>query len=508
MFRSDRTSLLDRPAAIGLVLVALLERVLLGVLVAPIAVLLIPPLVPVVCFVVLQPALQCARHGENDWKGRLETSVPGRFPHAVLTSAIVHAVAVAVGVTLFLLVDTPTRYLWYWAGGEAFSIPVMALAALSGVVAGMVLTWSVLGVAVVRVNDGVSIRESLWSALARPLATPRAVTADVLVDLGAMAVVALGMGVTYYLWWVGVGWASVLVALCVAVVSFVVLTSAVSVQLSRVERPLLAATVDRRTVTAVSVTLLLVTSLVAVAGAVRVTETRPMDTEPEPLPDDPSEAYAVAFENTERVGFVLDKEVNRDIHTYDELHYDPENRRFVMVTEDAVSPVPSYYLSAGSADPQVEDALRTFALETWQGHEQTQQESHAVPGYWYVTDSWPVLARVLPEPNADEWTERNRTDDEVTIEATGEAVLGVLWNEDSDVFDADIEEAWIRMTIDIDRAVIEGGEYRLWTVDPEDGTTETDIHETYDLETDVHVDRPAEHGEPRSSEWLWKLVAY
>ncbi|MCW8172561.1 hypothetical protein D8S78_10075 [Natrialba swarupiae] len=49
-----------------------------------------------------------------------------------------------------------------------------------------------------------------------------------------------------------------------------------------------------------AIVVLLVTALVATAGAVRMNEIRPIDTEPEPLSGDPDELYATAHDNTER----------------------------------------------------------------------------------------------------------------------------------------------------------------------------------------------------------------
>lgn len=496
----------------GVVLVvAVLERIAYGHL-HPIALIFGPPVVTAGVFAILLPRFRSVRSEAVDPPVVGSTPPYRRWLRTGVAAVAVHGVAVVVGIALFLVVDTPVRYLLYWAGYGPFSIDTVETFGVGGVVAATAVVWGLLAVTVVHAARGSTLRTALWRGLSDPIARPRSGALTVgLYGLVLASVFVLGRSIPRDL--PRGDWGTALLLLG-GLLSLGALASALLVdhQLFRADRPPIDPPANRRGAAQVAVAALLVTSLVGVAGAVRVTETRPT-ADPEPLPDDPAAAYATALENTDRASVAVSVEHHHENATYyndvTEWRQDPDNRR-QLVYRNASDESSLWYDSAGTSVRQYPSSA-TWSWFGIDGVVEIDGGQEAVigigPGYWQNEIGRLGPTVLLPparigslSPAAEvEWTIVEETDDELVVERVVDS---------SERYD----EHRTRMTIDTERKIVTGGETYAVANESADGVEAGrypyEEHTEYDVETDVSVDRPPELGSPSAAEWAAKLLAY
>ncbi len=532
--RASRSALLravadDRLGSVT-VLVALLEvpiRLVLAITTDPIAAVLWPPIVAVIGLAWAVPTTRSAMG--DDVASEEAGEIRDRLPSLAVVALAGHVLAVGVGTVLFLFVDTPIRYGLYWIGrGDLISASVIAIAPLVGVAVGTLVAWTVPAIAVVRAVDGATGLDSLRSSLRMVVTQPRTIGALAAGQLVAVLVLQVSIGVAS---WTGAGigagphhsfleylfvplalvfegnvsipsialggliavfgtalWLGVALALAVRVAAA---TPARSREMSvPVARLALAA--------------VLLTALVATAGAVRIGEVRPVDTSPESLPDDPDALYATALENTERSSYEY-RATEPGAGTEHLLRIDRSDRRIVSAI-DGGTPA---YASMGTVAP-MRSAAPDVTLRTWEITGAGSTTVGAMPGYLYAADS--AYRHAEPRPETGGWTVATDRNDELVLElAEPEDVFAAVTGSELDrqFDDAQVHESQVQMVVDTDRKVLSHGEVGLNVTEAD--ADEPDVYETYfeyEYSVDVDVDRPAEFGEPGPSEWLWKLFAY
>ncbi|WP_440769688.1 hypothetical protein [Natronorubrum sp. DTA28] len=502
--------------AIVVVLLETVVRFALAVTVSPVAGVLWPPVVAVVGLASVGPTVRDRLVDGSDGTTTSDGTVGGRLPSLVVVALGGHALAVAGGVALFLLVDTPVRYGLYWLGrGDLLSPLVIQLSPFVGVTVGTLLAWIVPAIAVVRVVDGATGVEALREALVEAVTQPRAVGGLVVVQLVLAVVFEVAVGLAS---WASVGFDSgpqhgfidhLFVPLAV-VVGGTVPTFSIALgglvwvlggtiwfalvfvlTVDRFSRPRGPSPERKSQETTVSVTrlailVLLLTALVATAGAVRMGEVRPMDTSPDPLPDDPDELYATAFENTDRSSHEYRYYIDDDQSGEPDEHVltvriDREDRQHVAVSELA----------------RVYRSTATIEMEGTSGYPHAENRE-------YKTGE--------PAAAITNWTIREERDDEIVLELTDpdDVFYALTGNELSDRFDdPKVVESRGSVTVDADRKTISSGEFRLNVTDgAPDSEQRYDTHVAFEYDVDIDVERPAELGEPSVSERLWKLFAY
>ncbi|WP_440765861.1 hypothetical protein [Natronorubrum sp. DTA7] len=498
------------------VLLETVVRFFLAITVSPIAGVLWPPVVAVVGLASVGPTVRDRLGDSADEATTAGRIVDSRLPSLVVVAFGGHALAVAGGVALFLLVDTPVRYGLYWLGrGDLIDPWVIQLTPLVGVTVGTLLAWIVPAIAVVRVVDGATGIGGLREALVETVTHPRIVGGLVVVQL--VLVVSLDVALAFTsLTAAGLysgaqqGFlAHLLVPLApvfggsvppvlIALGGLVwILGGAIWLALmftlivGRFARPHTRSH-DRksqgvkRSATQLAILVLLLTALVATAGAVRMGEVRPMDTSPDPLPDDPDELYATAFENTERSSheyrYYVDDDGDGDP---DELlqtvRIDREDRQHVSVYERR----------------QVYRSTATIEMEGTSGYPHAEKRGYKAGE---------------PASAITSWTIREERDDEIVLELTNpdDVFLALTGNELTDRFDdPEVMESHGEVTVDTDRETISDGEFRLNVTDgAPDSEQRYDPHVAFEYDVDIDVERPAELGSPTVSERLWKLFAY
>lgn len=460
-----------------------------------------------------------SRDGDTPRRDAGDTSRLGRLPVSEIATRTVvlgviggagHIVAIVLGTVVFLLVDTPVRYALYWIGyGDLFTFAVVTYSPFVGIALGTIVAWAIPAIAVVGIGTGGQRGPALWNAIVAPVTRPRAVAmtavgTTVLAILAVGGVYALGEGTA----WidqrgVAIGSRSVAPVAFVLGGTILVLASAtclagttvfVRERFTPIDRSSAATSTAGgsrvgRTGPAVRLLLvvLLVTALVTTASVVRTNEVRPVDTTPEPLPDDPDRLYATAYENTDRANHEyrwLDVADDSDEATL-ELRIDRRDRRMTVTIAGHEQYYSHGLLATGQPAP--------------------------VPGYAIVRDDGPPRIG-QPRADIDGWTIVAEDDDEITLELVdSEGVTPVVEGEDPVLYDGhDVNESWTRMTIDADDGTLSHGEHRLNTTDPDDREGGIDRHVRWEYETgdDVTVDRPAEFGTPGLGERFWRLFAY
>lgn len=246
---------------------------------------------------------------------------------------------------------------------------------------------------------------------------------------------------------------------------------------------------------------------VAGASAVRATETRPTDG-PEPLPDDPTAAYAVAVENTEST----DHEV---VHVRSDrarvaTTVDRTDRQFEQRV-DFGGPGTTLYADAGAvyATRGGEPANLVWRTRPFGLAERTDGgwSGLAYPGYWRLAGpSYDLDAGEfgLPEAGTGEWQTVTETDGTRTLVLSdGDAVFAALVPTRPER--VTYETAEIRMRVDADRGVVTGGRARLNATTPERNIS---VEMRFDVRTAVDVETPRPPGPRTPREWVWKLFAY
>ncbi|ELY74442.1 hypothetical protein [Natrinema pallidum] len=539
----------------AVVIVSVLEtlvRVGLAIAISPLVGVLWPPLIAVVGLATVVPVVRNAME-DGDETPEQSIAVRSRLPSLVGVAVGGHALAVTAGAALFLLVDTPIRYGLYWAGrGDLLTSTVIVITPLIGVTIGTLVMWAIPAIAVVRVADGASWMQGLRTALVTTVTRPRAIGRAVCRQLVFVAVfnVAVGVGTRigselganpqsdpiYYvphsgfieymyapLALVSEGSIGIYpIALGGLVVVFgsalwLALSLALTVGFVPISGESSGASIPtKRAVARLALAILLGTALVGAAGAVRMGEVRPMDTSPEPLPDDPDALYATAWENTDRASHEYrvtylngDNEVTHDTMR----RIDRDDRQFVLKTNprgELTGDKRTWYASTGLVFSPGSIDMEEATLGTRGVGDGQFGRIKQFPGY----PGWEEGDFRFGEPPADAtgWTIVNESDETVTLEMTDpKAVSAVLsssndWIESQDV---DIRDSWARMTIDTERNTLSEGEVLLNATKYEDGeATVHDRHLTYEYDVDIEAERPSKLGTPRPGELLWRLFAY
>lgn len=497
---------------------------------------LAPPLFVGVLLGAAAPAVRTVADGEAGvgWDEDLLVTLRERGPALAATTIVGHPVAVAGGLALFLLVDTPLRYAYYALGGGPIDPLAMLVLPLTGVGVATALVWTALLPTLAAVADGVSVRVATRHAvadLAGAIRRPRLVGGAVLavavaVPFAVVPLFVLAGAVPY-----GTGPNSAVVA-TVALTGAALTVSAwfayptvVGLTGPLDERSPLAGDVWGPAAGKAVLACLLVGSLVAGAAAVRVTETRPTDhAAREPLPDDPTAAYRTALDNTGSGSYVLnttvrrpsDEEASRSA-SWLRVAVDRDDRRMLVTGNWIISPrrVGGFYYTMGvitSSSSAAGSDIGQPRASVLARHSGTDGLTFAFPAYPYQRPQTDDLGRTddtsfsLPSPNTGEWTVVDRGEGTMTValtdpEAVSRAMFGDFYEDES------VVAGTARIRIDTDRGVITGGRYRaVWT----DGETRYEEVRTYDVTTGdaVDVERPWWAGSPGPGELLWKTLAY
>ena len=529
--------------AVAVALVEATVRSLLAALWNPIVALAAPPVVAAVGLAAVTPRNPPTAAGfvASETAGDVSRfdggvgAVRDRLPRVVAIATIGHAVALAGGLALFVLVDTPAKAAVYWLGrGDVLGIGWLVAWPTVGVAAGTFLAWSAVAGAVTDAALGAeevetrgekpTLRgavEHVATAVVRSLATPRSTAVVVGCHLLPVVIGVVGAATVLVLGGPRMP-GSVGVALMAAVALGAIALIGVSLAFltalhahRTVREPVNAdpdagSTVESLPVRRVALALLVVSALVVAAGAVRVTETRPVDAAPEPLPGEPDALYATALANTERASHDYRVAVNAGSEEPFIVGHriDREDRRYRQFARgEAVGP--EVYASTGVGSPPPRTGVAAYALGTRTAPE-TDQSVAALPAYvhWDVRYEWEA-GRLNPPSAVEGWEVTDRGDDRLVLELTDpESVYyAAQGRRPSDV--TDVSSSRIRATVDRDRGTLRSVDVRLnATVVHDDESRRYDADVRHEFTVDVGVERPAELGSPSIGEWIWRLLVY
>ncbi|QKY18994.1 hypothetical protein B4589_000870 [Halolamina sp. CBA1230] len=503
---------LNRPRVLGVVAAAFLLEALLRAplaVVNPILAVVCPPIAAVPLLGAAAPAFRMAVDDLETVPDLHPETLRERFDRRLLAAAVVgHAVALALGVAGFLLIDTPVRATVYALGG---SVPpfVVLLAPLPGVAAAMIVAWGLLVPALSRLAAGASTGTAVRAPL-RALASPRDLLGSLSLHaacglLGAGVFLTAMVPVTRLVVQQTPGHPAPAFALTAGLLTVTaVLLGAVAYPV-QVARAGWTASVGPVPVRRVALAALVVSGLVVGASAVRLTETRPtpdagVADNAVDLPADATAAYATAVERTSAGD-------SRVVAAYDSgfravAAIDREERAYRTTIDDAAGRTHTAYVDAG-VDYSAGVRWELYALG---GREVEERSVRAVPVYWRVAPGYDVSGGFAPRVPAttDGWRTVERGDGTMTVELTGgDAIARATGLPPAE--NGSYEAAWTRMRIDTDEGVLLGGETRLNAT----GERAIDRHVRYEVQTgDVRVERPDELGDRTLGEWLWTLFAY
>ncbi|WP_058365476.1 hypothetical protein [Haloparvum sedimenti] len=531
--------------ATAVALAEVVLRVAVALLVNPLLAIAVPPVVAAVGLAAGTPRTlpDAGRNADADALDAGQNAgaeapnirgVPDRLPRLSAVAMVGHAVALAGGVGLFVLVDTPAKAAVYWLGrGDALGIGWLVAWPTVGVAAGTFLAWSAVAGAVTATALGDpsgSLRSgatdatlrgavaTVGTAVARSLSAPRPLAVAALCHLVpvALALVAaatiLVLAVPRSTNAVGIALMAAVAAGAVALIglSLAFLTAFHAQRRTRENEGSDAAATGRDLpVRRVALALLVVSALVVGAGAVRVTETRPVDTAPEPLPEDPDALYATALANTERASHDYRVAVEGDDEPFVVGHrIDREDRRYRQYLRgEAVGP--EVYASTGVGSPPPRTGVAAYALGSRTAPE-TEQSVAALPAYVYWSSTYEWRASRLTPPTAVEgWEVVERDEDRVVLELTDPAAVYRAvqgWSPDAV---RNVSASRIRATVDPDRGTLRAVDVRLnATVVYGDDAQRYDATTSHEFAVDVNVERPVELGPPRPGEAVWRLLVY
>lgn len=533
--RSAARVALNRPRVLGVVALALsfelLARVAVGLLASPIAALLVPPVLGVPLLAASFPAARSAVAGDDpDWAA-VPSTLRARAPSLLAFAVVGHLVALAVGAGLFLVCDTALRLPLYALVGEHLPPGLFAYLPLFGVAPATLVAWALLPPFVLPVLDGRGLRAGFRTALVDAVESPRRTAARLGLHAVAVAVTAGATftGLVYVAdvratgpLVVGAGGLGLLAGAVTLHVAYAAHAawSAASAPPAPLSSSLASAMPIRRPVPVarLAVAALVCSSLLVGASAIRLTETRPMDAASDPLPDDPTAAYAVAIGNTERTNHAFTARtdfVGENRSTALRIAVDRRDRRFasrfVDSHEDDAPKRTTMYRNSG-VDAAATDGDRSLVADTSAEFYRMSAE----PGYWTAMNYYALgggNSFSLPAPDTGEWTVANRSDGRVTLllnddEAAYEALYGYAPTPDSS---RGVEGAEIRMVLDTDRGVVAGGTAFVHAVATNESgsvTSEWKSELRYDVTVGGTVERPVGLGSPSLGEWAWRLFAY
>ncbi|TYT63408.1 hypothetical protein [Natrialba swarupiae] len=444
---------------------------------------------------------------EDDVASGWDGEIAGRLAALAALATVGHWIAIVVGTALFLVVDTPIRFVLYWVGyGDLFTFTVVTFGPFAGIGIGALVAWIVPGIAVAEIGRGVRVTDAFRTAMAAPSSAPRSLAtatgwtlAFVGFSAGAFAVtdrvVRRFEDAQLTVGSVDAEIVPIALGLSVLVTGGAVwLAGALGLVLDRFSDSSLPSRPSSRNtasqsvpVARLAIVVLLVTALVATAGAVRMNEIRPIDTEPEPLSGDPDELYATAHDNTERSS-----------HEYRWLNGSAEDEEVM------------YELRIDREERQLSTSFEGIEMYFESGM-YYYGEPAPLPGYAMMTQDERLPKLGEPSPEAENWTVVAEDDDEITLELTDpddvySAEHGRSLEESFD--DPEVHEAWARITVDTGRKTLSHGDLRMNVSERNDPEDAYDYHLAYEYETDVSIDRPDDIGSPGLGEWFWRLFAY
>lgn len=473
--------------------------------------------------------------------------VRNRLPGLVAVAVVGHVFALVVGTALFVLIDTPIRYVVYWAGrGELISPWIIVFSPPIGVGLGALVGWSLPAITVISVAGGARVREAIQETRTRAVASPRAVARLVAWQFVFGGILVLSaFGVSRWLDRIHdslrTGSPEPSIALAFAVGGLVVVfgSAVCSGGLFELTRSVLQTNVAERQsassppLVRFGLIFLVCTGLVVAAGVVRINETRPTETSPEPLPDDPDALYATALENTHqsnhKAGVTFLENTHQSNHKdnytdkngteqfYAEIRLDRDDRQMKIwsAVPEADKPEAMLYGTTGQAYKYTSDNILTS---------EASSEQSTIPLYLVFIDSHTTDNNIhFPDAEAKNWTKRSEYDGTIVLELADATTIRPSLP-DYPGGDFIIRQSQARATVDTDSKTITEMEVLVWavkeppgdndartTIDNEEiepGPAEIYFHRRYEFETDIDVERPAEVGSPTFTELLWRLFAY
>lgn len=429
-----------------------------------------------------------------------------------------HAVALILGTSLFVAVDTPVRAVLYAFGYELLATPGVAVGLpLWGLATGITVAWVLPALAVVGLVRTNSLSSGVRYAFLACGYEPPRVAGIAAAHLLVGVAVGVGGAFGYFfgvktesvqLFVLGGGTLAVslmIVPLAVLLTSHwqlcQILCSDLDFESSSHQWRSLFAGVP---VGNAFLVIVIVVALAVPAGLARTTETRPTG-HAEPLGDDPNEMYRTAFNNTfeqSHTAVAISPDSNETVY---EWHYDHQSRRLSIPTDSeeyastaTVAAEPTLYTTGSVQGPW----LRDLVLSEWNSGGFTTQ----TPGYT------PILTDVYDGPWFFErhqalgtgW-ERRESGQQILLETTDpsdvarfEGYEGVNRS----------EEAWVRVWIDPETRTLDAVEVRFKGVFDHPDLTETNYTRRYEFEVGTDVQRPDELGSLTLEERAWKLLVY
>ena len=434
-------------------------------------------------------------------------------PRLLVVAVVGHLCALALGAAAFLLVDTAVRVVVY-AIGWSVSAGLVLFLPLPGVAAGTLLAWGLLVPAIARVIDGGSLREAAAGSR-RALADRRRTAYALSVQGGIVLTVAVVVGSCLLL--ANERYATQEAAF----VTFAVMIAigvAVLLVLGVFAYPIHVALVASATERAQPVPLgrialaaLLVAGLVVGAGAIRVTESRPMpaQTASTPLPADGTAAYATAVERTAARDHRLAIDHGQGAERVEYTAVVERSARRISISQQSADRSVVGYADSGVVYRLSAGSVGLFALGD---RRVDDRRARSLPGYWELTSGYEITDSGgvgLPAPRTGEWETIRAENGTRTLELTDDrAVFDAVLPVDAESVSA--ETAWVRMRVDEERGVVLGGRARLnGTYDEYDDNRVTRTYNyTVDAGRSVAARRPDRLGSRSLGEWTWALFAY
>lgn len=442
-----------------------------------------------------------------------------------------HAVALIAGVALFFAVDTPLRFFVYWLGLDIanwtfayLGLPLLGLAmgtaivwVLPATIAADVSRGTSLRTALRRLVTGVSRKRPFFDRLA---AVNMSVVFSVFVSIVLSLRVLRAAGINEYVrgeFYIG-SHAAMLVLLLAFAVVLALVPLALAVQLSFTSPSRIDSIEPQplssngpfsgfRPVLTIVLVIILVVSLIAVAGTARTEDIRPMDgRDAEPLPDSTGLMVLQAHQNL--IAY------NYEISEYDLTEHpdELENKGSINLQRRESS---AFYGSSSHcwwawANPIQAESPTVAVLQA----NPTGRVPNYFPGNLWdaMKDYQTILYYHLPEvgQNATVEFSEEYTEDTITIETTdAEAILSKTGR--SDILSQErlvVDEAWMKIEIDRETNTTREVEYRFDVqYQTEDGARERESeHVRYDVEIGSDID-PCD-GERPLEERVWRVLLY
>lgn len=427
-----------------------------------------------------------------------------------------HAIAVAVGGSIYLIIDTYVRALLYAAGFELLHSEVLGIVLpYLGVFAGTAFIWPFPAIAAVQITGGMSVRGAFRQSLYALLDNVRAFLTCSVVILAVSFWIGLFIpifpfGAFLFHSPLGAVYGLALISPVLGCGTITISTAAMIVFV-RGQAFFLESTTEEQSqdFTPVSIptrrlvlACVLFVSLATVTGAIRMTETRHTDTAVKPLGSEPAQMYETAVQNTFSQSHTVVQYPSYPDENYTvRSTYDLANRRS---TADYHMDIPAYS-TVGVGEKHANSFPVTF-LRLGRG------DSNRTPGIHpaYV-DGFPAVQTLPAMQSNTPWTILE-DDDQIVLESTDVATIVQIDHIDPSSVQ-DVHEAWIRATIDPESRTLRSIEwsYAVNITDPTRLSIQTmnfTSHERFEFETNPAVAQPKKETHLSVRQRLWKLLIY